>query len=66
MSAPALAPDLEQALERLKLARIRAVAPEVLQRAKVQRWTPEELLRTLLEEECAARDEARVRMMKAT
>lgn len=62
MSTPALAPDLEQALKRLKLARIRAVAPEVLQRAKVQRWSPEELLRTLLEEECAARDEARVRI----
>ncbi len=40
MSAPTLAPDLERALERLKLARIRAVAPEVLQRAKVQRPTP--------------------------
>ncbi len=62
MSTRALAPDLEQALKRLKLARIRAVAPEVLQRAKVQRWSPEELLRTLLEEECAARDEARVRI----
>ena len=56
--APALAPDLEEALRRLKLARIRALAPEVLQTAKTQRWAPEELLRTLVEAEIAARDAA--------
>lgn len=56
--APALAPDLEAALKRLKLARIRAIAPEVLQTAKTQRWTPEETLRTLVDAELAARDEA--------
>ncbi len=48
-SAPALAPDLVAGLKRLKLAKVRAIAPEVLQSAKVQRWTPEELLRTLVE-----------------
>ncbi len=60
MSAPAppLAVDLEVALRRLKLRRIREIAPETLQAAKVQRWTPEELLRTLVEAEIAARDEA--------
>lgn len=37
MSAPAapLAPDLEAALKRLKLRRLREIAPEVLQTAKV-------------------------------
>ncbi len=56
MSAPAppLAPDLVAGLKRLKLARVRAMAPEVLQSAKVQRWSPEELLRTLVEAEIAA------------
>lgn len=63
MSAPAppLAPDLEAGLRRLKLARIRALAPELLQTAKTQRWKPEELLRTLVEAECEARDEANLR-----
>lgn len=60
MSAPAapLAPDLERGLKRLKLRAIRKLAPELLQTAKVQRWAPEELLRTLVEAEIAARDEA--------
>lgn len=60
MSAPPppLAPDLATGLRRLKLARVRALAPEVLQTAKVQRWAPEELLRTLVEAEIASRDEA--------
>lgn len=60
MSAPAmpLASDLEAALKRLKLRRLREIAPEVLQAAKVQRWAPEELLRTLVEAEIAARDAA--------
>jgi len=56
-----LAADLEFGLRRLKLARIRALAPELLQTAKTQRWTPEELLRTLVEAECTARDEANLR-----
>jgi hypothetical protein len=59
-SAPALAPDLVQGLRRLKLARIRRIAPEVCQAAKTQRWAPEELLRTLVEAEIAARDECPV------
>ena len=54
--APALAADLVAGLKRLKLAKVRAIAPEVLQTAKTQRWTPEELLRTLVEAEIAARD----------
>lgn len=63
MSAPpvALAADLEAGLRRLKLARVRAIAPEVLLTAKTQRWPPDELLRALVEAEIAARDEANAR-----
>ena len=55
---PALAPDLELGLRRLKLRAIRSLAPEVLQTAKVQRWAPDELLRTLVDAEINARDQA--------
>jgi DNA replication protein DnaC len=51
-----LAADLDAGLRRLKLATVRRTAPEVLLTAKTQRWTPEELLRTLIEAEIAARD----------
>lgn len=63
MSAPApeLAADLVAGLRRLKLARVRAMAPEVLQAAKVQRWSPEEVLRTLVEAEITARDQSNSR-----
>jgi DNA replication protein DnaC len=53
---PALAADLDAGLRRLKLATVRRTAAEVLQVAKTQRWTPEEVLRTLIEAEIAARD----------
>jgi DNA replication protein DnaC len=56
--APALAPDLELGLRRLKLRAMRSLAPEVLQTAKVQRWAPDELLRTLVDAEVSARDQA--------
>lgn len=56
--APSLPPDLVAGLRRLKLARVRRIAPEVCQTAKTQRWSPEELLRTLIEAELAARDES--------
>ena len=55
---PPLAPDLLAGLKRLKLARMRALAPELLQTAKTQRWAPEEVLRTLIEAEITARDNA--------
>jgi DNA replication protein DnaC len=58
-AAPApLAADLEAGLKRLKLAAVRRLAPEVLQTATTQRWKPEQLLRSLVEAEIAARDEA--------
>ena len=64
---PPLAPDLIAGLRRLKLAAIRQLAPELLITAKAQRWAPEELLRTLVEAEIAARDasNARTRMKNA-
>lgn len=58
-AAPAaLSTDLEAGLKRLKLATVRRIAPDILQTAKTQRWKPEEVLRTLVEAEIAARDEA--------
>jgi DNA replication protein DnaC len=59
--APELAADLAQGLRRLKLARMRAMAPELLVVAKTQRWSPEEFLRTLVEAEIAARDASNAR-----
>jgi DNA replication protein DnaC len=53
--------DLIEALRRLKLATVRRLAPQVLQTAKVQRWAPQEVLRTLIEAEIAARDESNLR-----
>ncbi len=59
MSAPAppLPPDLVAGLRRLKLATIRAQAPEILQTARTQRWPLEEVLRTLVAAEISARDQ---------
>ena len=55
-AAPPLPADLTAGLRRLKLATIRQLAPELLVTAKTQRWSPEEVLRTLIEAEVAARD----------
>ena len=57
-----LAADLEAGLRRLKLASMRAVAPQLLITAKTQRWTPEELLRALVETEINARDASNTRL----
>ena len=67
-TAPPLTPDLVEGLRRLKLAAMRQLAPELLRTAKTQRWAPEELLRTLVEAEIAARDasNARTRLKTAT
>jgi DNA replication protein DnaC len=63
-AAPQLAPDIAAGLRRLKLSAIRQLAPELLITAKTQRWAPEELLRTLIDAEIAAREasNARTRM----
>ena len=61
-AATPLAADLEHGLRRLKLASMRRVAPELLVTAKTQGWTPEELLRSLVEIEINARDASNVRL----
>ena len=58
VEAPALPVDLVAGLKRLKLAKVRAIAPDVLQTARTQRWKPEEVLRVLVEAEIAARDDS--------
>ena len=55
-AAPPLPADLEAGLRRLKLATFRRAAPELFCDAKAQRWSPEELLRALVEAEVSARD----------
>jgi DNA replication protein DnaC len=60
-TTPVLAPDLTEGLRRLKLAAMRRLAPELLVTAKTQRWSPEELLRTLVEAEITARDASNAR-----
>lgn len=53
---PVLDADLTAGLRRLKLAAMRQLAPELLVTAKTQRWSPEEVLRALVEAEITARD----------
>ena len=53
-----LEPQLLEGLKRLKLRRMRHLAPQLCLTARTQRWRPEELLRVLVEEECKARDES--------
>jgi DNA replication protein DnaC len=60
-STPSLSADLVAGLKRLKLATIRSIAPDVLHVAKTQRWPPEEVLRTLVEAEIAAREQSNAR-----
>ena len=59
---PPLAADLEGGLRRLRLSSMRHIAPQLLLTAKTQRWTPEELLRALVEAEINARDASNTRM----
>ena len=55
-AVPDLPADLDSGSRRLKLAGVRRTAAEVLAVAKTQRWTPEEVLRILVEAAIAARD----------
>ena len=57
-AAPPLAPDLVSGLKRVQLAHFRLVAAELLQTATTQRWSPEQLLRSLLATEINGRDRA--------
>lgn len=60
-AAPPLSADLEAALRRLRLSAIRALAPELLVTATIQRWKPEQLLAAFVEAEIASRDASNVR-----
>jgi len=55
---PPLPPELAAVLARLRLPYLRRAAPEVCATARAQRWDPAEVLRVLLAEEAAGRDEA--------
>ncbi len=57
-AAPPLPQDLVESLRRLKLATIREHAAEVLQNVRTQRWSAEDVLRTLISAEINGRDAA--------
>jgi DNA replication protein DnaC len=59
--AAPLSADLEAGLRRLRLSAIRALAPELLLTATIQRWKPEQLLAALVEAEIASRDASNAR-----
>ena len=61
---PSLPPELDLLLRRLRLPYIRKAAPELVATARAQRWEPAELLRVLLAEEAAGRDQATIRMRR--
>ncbi|MCA1699890.1 MAG: ATP-binding protein [Actinobacteria bacterium] len=58
---PPLPDELERLLRRLRLPYVRKAAPEVIATATSQRWEPAEVLRVLLAEEAAGRDQATIR-----
>jgi len=57
---PPLPDELERLLRRLRLPYVRRAAPEVLATANSQRWEHAEVLRVLLAEEAAGRDQASI------
>ncbi len=63
-AAPPLPQELEALLRRLRLPYVRKAAPEVIATATSQRWEPAEVLRVLLTEEAAGRDQATIRMRR--
>jgi DNA replication protein DnaC len=58
---PPLPEELERLLRRMRLPYIRKAAPEVIATANAQRWEHAEVLRVLLTEEIAGRDQATIR-----
>jgi len=58
---PPLPEELDRLLRRLRLPYVRRAAPEVIATAASQRWEPAEILRVLLTEEAAGRDQATIR-----
>jgi DNA replication protein DnaC len=61
---PPLPDELDRLLRRLRLPYVRKAAPEVVATATAQRWEPAEVLRVLLAEEAAGRDQATIRMRR--
>src|SRR4051812_7590949 len=61
---PALPEPVEALTRRLRLPYLRSAAPEVLATARSQRWDPAEVVRVLLSEEAAGRDQATTRMRR--
>src|SRR5436309_11364113 len=61
---PPLPDELEALLRRLRLPYVRRAAPEVIANATAQRWEHAEVLRVLLTEEAAGRDQATIRMRR--
>ena len=57
---PPLSSELDRLLRRLRLPYVRRAAPEVIATATAQRWEPSEILRVLLTEEAAGRDQATI------
>ena len=60
-AAPPLPDELERLLHRLRLPYVRRAAPDVIATATAQRWEHAEVLRVLLAEEAAGRDQATIR-----
>jgi DNA replication protein DnaC len=58
--SPPLPEELERLLRRLRLPYVRHAAPEVIATATSQRWEPADILRVLLTEEAAGRDQATI------
>jgi DNA replication protein DnaC len=63
-AAPPLPAELDSLLRRLRMPHVRKAAPEVIVTATSQRWEPAEVLRVLLAEEAAGRDQATIRMRR--
>jgi DNA replication protein DnaC len=60
-SPPPLPSELDRLLRRLRLPYVRNAAPEVIATASAQRWEHAEVVRVLLAEEAAGRDQATIR-----
>jgi DNA replication protein DnaC len=61
---PPLPDELDRLLRRLRLPYVRRCAPEVIATAASQRWEHAEVLRVLLAEEAAGRDQATIAMRR--
>ncbi|MGH8303635.1 MAG: IS21-like element helper ATPase IstB [Steroidobacteraceae bacterium] len=62
--APPIPEELERLCRRLRLPYVRKHAPDVLATATSQRWDPAEVLRVLLTEEAAGRDQATIALRR--